>query len=97
LAEFFGVKDGALIRSVLNGSPAEKAGLKAGDVILKLDDQKITGPKDISGALRPARNRKTVSVTLMRNHKEMTGTITLEERSSLRGSDRAIRLERFEL
>jgi serine protease Do len=38
LAEFFGVSDGVLVRSVRKGSAAEKAGIKAGDVITKVDE-----------------------------------------------------------
>jgi len=41
LGEYFGVKDGSgvLVRSVEKGSAAEKAGLKAGDVIVKADNE----------------------------------------------------------
>src|SRR5882757_4984050 len=38
LAEFFGVTDGVLVRSVRKGSAADKAGIKAGDVITKVED-----------------------------------------------------------
>src|SRR5206468_1454658 len=48
LAEFFGVKEGALVRSVSKNSPAEKAGIKAGDVIIKVDDSKVSSPREIS-------------------------------------------------
>src|SRR5262249_6767953 len=41
LAEFFGVKEGVLVRSVERDSPAEKAGVKAGDVIVKIDNQRV--------------------------------------------------------
>jgi len=76
LAEYFGVKDGGvLVRSVLKNSAAEKAGLKAGDVILRLDDVKVTSAADISAKLRMAPG-KTVQVSLMRDHKETTIPIT---------------------
>jgi serine protease Do len=78
LAEFFGVKDnGVLVRSVLRNSAAEKAGLKAGDVILRLDDVKVTSAADISAKLRMAPG-KTVQVSLMRDHKETTVPVTPE-------------------
>ena len=42
LAEYFGVKEGVLVRSVVRGSAAEKSGLRAGDVIVKIDDNRVT-------------------------------------------------------
>src|SRR5207253_2952696 len=42
LAEFFGVKDGVLVRSVNQGAAADKAGIKAGDVIIRVDDSKVS-------------------------------------------------------
>jgi serine protease Do len=76
LAEFFGVKEGVLVRSVNKDSAAEKAGIKAGDVITKIDDTVISTSQQISGALRAARNKGTVNVTVIRNKKEMTVTVT---------------------
>ena len=78
LAEFFGVKDGVLVRSVIKNSAAEKAGLKAGDVIVKVDDSSVSSTRDISSALRAARSRRTVNVTVVRNKKEMALSVTLE-------------------
>jgi serine protease Do len=70
LAQYFGVSDGVLVRSVMKNSAAEKAGIKAGDVILRLDEMKVTSPAEISARLRAARG-KGVSVALLRDHKEM--------------------------
>ena len=70
LAEFFGVKEGALVRRVTNGSPAEKAGIKAGDVIVRVNDAKVAAPADISNSLRGLRGR-SVSVVVVRDRKEI--------------------------
>lgn len=71
LAQYFGVKDGGvLVRSVLKNSAAEKAGLRAGDVILRLDDIKVTSAADISARLR-ATPGKAVQLAVMRERKEM--------------------------
>jgi serine protease Do len=78
LAEYFGVKEGVLVRSVMKDSPAEKAGLKAGDVILKVDGETIATPRELSSAIRQARSKKTFPVVVMRDHKEMTLTVTME-------------------
>jgi len=47
LAEFFGVKEGVLVRSVTPGSSAEKAGFRAGDVIVKVKNEKVSTPREI--------------------------------------------------
>jgi S1-C subfamily serine protease len=85
LAEFFGVKEGVLVRSVNRGSAAEKAGMKAGDVITKIDDTAISSPQQISSALRNARSKGTVTVTVVRSKKEMTLGVTLEMGGAYRG------------
>ena len=79
LAEYFGVKEGVLVRSVSKDSAAEKAGLKAGDVITKVDDTKVTAPREITNAIRALRPKTTFPVTVVRNHKEMTVSVTVSE------------------
>jgi serine protease Do len=83
LAQYFGVSQGVLVRAVMKGSPAEKAGIKAGDVILRVEDAKVATPADISGRLR-ALGGKSVPVALMRDRKELTVTVAVESEESLR-------------
>lgn len=83
LAQYFGVSQGVLVRAVMKGSPAEKAGIKAGDVILRIEEGKVATPADISGRLR-ALGGKSVPVALMRDHKEMTVTVAVDSEESLR-------------
>jgi serine protease Do len=78
LAEFFGVQEGVLVRNVKKGSAAEKAGLKAGDVITKIDDTKVTNTSEITRTLRGLKSKKTFNLTIMRNKKEMPLTVTVE-------------------
>jgi serine protease Do len=94
LAEFFGVKEGVLVRSVIRGTAAEKAGLKAGDVITKIGDTKVTSPKDISNALRSVTSGKAFPVTVMRDRKETTLNATIEEKSSGGTRRMVVRMER---
>jgi serine protease Do len=79
LAEYFGVKDGVLVMSVTKNSAAEKAGIKAGDVITKVEESKVSSTREITSAMRSLKNRKGFPVTLIRNKKEMTVTVTLDE------------------
>lgn len=80
LSEFFGVREGVLVRSVAHESPAEKAGIRAGDVIIKMGDVKVSSTRDISAAIRMARPDRAVPVTVVRNKKEMALSVTLEDR-----------------
>jgi serine protease Do len=81
LAEYFGVKEGVLVRAVSSNSTAEKAGFKAADVIIKVDGEKVTTHREISSILQSARAKKTLPVTVMRRQKEIVLNVTLEENS----------------
>jgi serine protease Do len=78
LAQYFGLSDGVLVRTVMKGSAAEKAGVKAGDVIFKVDDVKVATPAEISARLRAAHG-KPIPVALMRERKEMSLTVEAPE------------------
>jgi serine protease Do len=84
LGEYFGVKDGegVLVRSVEKGSAAEKAGLKAGDVIIKADNEKLTDRSDLSHILRSHRTGGKMTLVVMRDKHEQTFTVTLPDRGS---------------
>ena len=81
LGDFFGAKNGqgVLVRSVEKGSRADKAGFRAGDVIVKINGEPIHDSGDFSHALR-SRKDNTASVSVIRDKKEQTITITLPER-----------------
>lgn len=80
LRDFFGVKKGAgiLVRSVEQGSPAGVAGLKAGDVIVRVGEEMIND----SGDWRRAMRNKSGNVTLgiVREKREQNLTVKLPER-----------------
>ncbi|MBI4466166.1 MAG: PDZ domain-containing protein [Acidobacteria bacterium] len=79
LAEYFGVKQGkgVLVREVLAGSAAEKAGLKAGDVIVRVDGEEIGDVGELRRAL--VSERKEVALTIVRDRKEQSVKVELEE------------------
>ncbi|MEK6322088.1 MAG: PDZ domain-containing protein [Acidobacteriota bacterium] len=81
LAEFFGVKDGkgVLVASVDDNSPAAKAGIKAGDVIIAVDNERVDSGRAMIKALS-GKTEGTVSVKIVRNHAEQTINVTLEKR-----------------
>jgi serine protease Do len=69
LATYFGAKRGALVTSVDEGSAAEKAGLKAGDVIVAIDGRTIEDTADILRALRGAGEGNEVTIDILRDRK----------------------------
>jgi serine protease Do len=81
LGEFFGAKngDGVLVRSVEKGSRADKAGLRAGDVIVRVGGQTVHDTSDFTHALH-SRNAGSVNVEVIRDRKAQTLTISLPER-----------------
>jgi serine protease Do len=81
LGDFLGVKDGqgVLVRSVEKGSRAERAGFRAGDVVVKVNGEAVHDSGDFSHALR-GRTKDTVPVNIIRDKKGQTLTLTLPER-----------------
>ncbi|MCP5104559.1 MAG: M28 family peptidase, partial [bacterium] len=71
-----GMKAGA----VSPGSPAAKAGLSKGDVIVKLGDVAVANLREYSNALKPYKPGDTVTMTYLRNGKKHTAAVTLEAR-----------------
>jgi len=78
LAEYFGVKggEGVLVRSVKKGSPADGAGLRAGDVIVKVEGEAVSDSADLRSALRERRG-KTFPLTIVRDRREQSVSVTL--------------------
>ena len=83
LGEFFGVKngDGLLVRSVEKGSPADKAGIRAGDVIIRMGQEKITNYSDWRMAQRRYRTG-SVPVSVIRDRREQQFNLTLPQRGA---------------
>ena len=83
LGEFFGVKngEGVLVRSVEKGSKAEAAGLRAGDVIVRVDSERVSGSMDWSRLLRN-HEAGTVKLGILRDRREQTLTMAVPEATS---------------
>jgi len=81
LGEFFGVKggNGVLVRSVEKGSRAEQAGIRAGDVIVKINGSAVNDCSDFSRLLR-SRTSTKATVIVMRDRREQTVTLNLPEK-----------------
>jgi serine protease Do len=86
LAEFFGATDGGglLVRSVEDKSPAEEAGLKAGDVVVKINSISVANGTDWTKTVHDNKG-KPVPVVVLRDKQEQILTLTPDgkKRSSL--------------
>ena len=81
LGEYFGVSDGegALVTEVVDESPAEKAGLKAGDVIVSFAGDDIDDVDELVDAVRASEVGKDVQVKVIRNKGEKTMNVQIGE------------------
>ena len=68
---------GALIQKVTKGSPAEKAGIQAGDLITKVDGQRVTSTEEVINYFSKKKVGDSVVVTLLRDADSMDVTVTL--------------------
>jgi peroxiredoxin len=69
---------GALIRSVMRGSPAERAGLIGGDLVLSIDGQNVDGPRELRQQVMAARSGARVSLGVLRGDQTRLFAVELE-------------------
>jgi serine protease Do len=70
---------GAKINEVSKGSPAEKAGLKKDDIITNVNEEKITGPKDLYDAIGKYKPSDKVQISILKNGAKTKLTAELEK------------------
>ncbi len=74
--------EGATVTEVAEGSAAAKAGLKAGDVITKVNDTKISEPQDLFETIGKLQPGEEVTITYLRDKKEQKSKAKLQPRDS---------------
>lgn len=87
LAEYFGAKNGgALINEVVKDGPADKAGLKAGDVIVQVDHKPVEDVADIRKRIQKKDGGDIATITVLRRgSEERTVDVTVEESDTWSG------------
>lgn len=80
LAEYFEVEDGVLISEVEEDSPADKAGLKAGDIIVAINGKDISSPSQVSSMIRKYEEGEKVEIDVIRKGSDMQFTAEIAER-----------------
>ncbi|GAB4177191.1 MAG: hypothetical protein Kow00108_12730 [Calditrichia bacterium] len=83
LKEYFGVTHGVLVKEVIKESPAEKAGLKAGDVITQIESRKVMDYADLVRFLNYYDPDNKISVTIVRKEKEKKIKVTLGKKKTM--------------
>jgi S1-C subfamily serine protease len=73
------VNEGVLITNIVTGSPAEKSGLKEGDVITMMNDTNIVSTRDLAEELYTSKIGEKISVTYWRSNVKQTTELTLTE------------------
>jgi serine protease Do len=81
IADSLGLKNarGALVAEPQSGSPAQKAGIKAGDVIVSVNDESVTDARNLARRISAMAPGTHVKLGIIRNGKEDTLTLTLGE------------------
>jgi serine protease Do len=72
LAEYFGTKEGVLVTSVSDDSVADKAGVKAGDVITSFNGSAVSEPQDLRRRLQSLDDGDEFTIAVMRDKKPLT-------------------------
>jgi S1-C subfamily serine protease len=80
-------REGAFVQSVLAGKPGEKAGLKPGDVIVKVDDVAVHDTRDLISYVSSRAPGTKVKLSVTRDGKEQTMTATVAARDDERTDD----------
>lgn len=89
VAKELGVSDinGLYVRGVVKGGGADKAGLKEGDIITKVDNRTITNSSMLQETVGRMHPGDKLQLTYKRNNKEKTVTVTLQDESSIEAAN----------
>lgn len=79
IARFRNLPEGALVQSVIKDSPADKAGIKAGDVVTLLGGNEINSTNPLSKEIGKRKVGESIEITVYRDGKNITLKATLEE------------------
>lgn len=71
------VPEGAYVQTVVSGSPADKAGVQVGDIVVKVDSVRLTEGTELASVLQKKKVGDTVSVDLWRDNKTISTQATL--------------------
>ncbi|RME09221.1 MAG: Do family serine endopeptidase [Aquificota bacterium] len=79
MAESLGVREGVIIAQIMPGSPAEKGGLRVGDVVVEVDGQKVSEVRELQFKIMRTEPGKEINLKVIREGKEVSLKIRVEE------------------
>lgn len=84
VARYFGMAEvqGVIVSDVFRNGPAEKAGIKVGDIILEISGEKINSEEELFAVLNDARPGDTLRLKIYRERKELQLQLRVEQKSS---------------
>ncbi len=82
LAEYYGIEDkkGVLVAQVFEGDPADKAGIKANDVIIEVDGKAVNTSRDLTATIAAIPVGKNIPITILRDGKTSTVNVKIAKR-----------------
>jgi len=98
MSEYYGVKDkkGVLVSEVFPGDPADEAGIKAKDIILEVNGQKIESSRELTRIIAGFHVDEVVEIKVFRNGKEKTFNVKIAKRQDEKTVSRGIPYEEQE-
>jgi len=81
--------DGVLVARVVSDGPADRAGLRRGDIIVSVGGRNVTSPASLSNRVRAYRPGQYVAVKVMRDGRERTFNVRLGSRDDVRDDDQS--------
>ncbi len=79
MVESLGVKEGVIIAQIMRGSPADKGGLKVGDIVIEVDGQKVSEVRELQFNIMRTEPGKDISMKVVREGKEISLKIRVGE------------------
>jgi serine protease Do len=79
MAESLGVKEGVIIAQVMPGSPADKGGLKVGDIVVEADGQRVSEVRELQFKIMRTEPGKDINLKVVREGKEITLKVKVGE------------------
>jgi serine protease Do len=79
MAENLGIKEGVIIAQVMPGSPADKAGLRVGDIVVEIDGQKVNEVRELQFKIMRTPPGKEVNMKVIREGKEISLRVKVGE------------------
>jgi serine protease Do len=83
VAHVYGFKNGVLVSSVQPGFSADKAGIKAGDIIISIDGQPVKDGDELVNVISARKPGTTIQLGYLRNGQEHTATVTIGDRNKM--------------